>query len=112
MKASLLARVAPTLLLGGVLAGGIALPGYAQTAASSAAPSATTATNPSAGTSSSTSHVTTVSRSHKTSTTGQSMQQVVDQRIAELHAKLHITKEQEPQWQQFTQVMRDNAAEI
>ncbi len=33
----------------------------------------------------------------------------VDQRIAELHAKLAITPEQQPQWDRFTKVMRDNA---
>jgi hypothetical protein len=33
----------------------------------------------------------------------------VDQRIGELHAKLAITPEQQPQWDRFTKVMRDNA---
>ena len=33
----------------------------------------------------------------------------VDQRIGELHAKLAITPAQQPQWDRFTQVMRDNA---
>jgi len=32
----------------------------------------------------------------------------VEGRIADLHAKFRITKEQEPQWAQFAQVMRDN----
>jgi periplasmic protein CpxP/Spy len=33
----------------------------------------------------------------------------VEQRIAELHSQLQITPEQQPQWDQFAQVMRDNA---
>ena len=33
----------------------------------------------------------------------------VEQRIADLHAKLLITPIQQPQWDQFVQVMRDNA---
>ncbi|HLG89213.1 MAG TPA: Spy/CpxP family protein refolding chaperone [Alphaproteobacteria bacterium] len=32
-----------------------------------------------------------------------------EQRIKELHEKLHITQAQEPQWNSFVQVMRDNA---
>jgi protein CpxP len=33
----------------------------------------------------------------------------IEQRITELHAQLQITPEQQPQWDQFAQVMRDNA---
>jgi protein CpxP len=33
----------------------------------------------------------------------------VEQRITDLHSKLHITPAQQPQWDQFIQVMRDNA---
>lgn len=35
-----------------------------------------------------------------------------EQRIKELHAKLHITQAEEPQWQAFVQVMRDNAQQM
>jgi hypothetical protein len=37
------------------------------------------------------------------------MQALVEQRIADLHARLHITPQQSQQWDQFAQVMRDNA---
>jgi hypothetical protein len=37
------------------------------------------------------------------------MQSLVDRRIADLHARLHITPQQSQQWDQFAQVMRDNA---
>ncbi len=37
---------------------------------------------------------------------------MVDHRITELHGRLHITTDQKPQWDQFTQVMRDNAKEM
>ncbi|HLJ05081.1 MAG TPA: Spy/CpxP family protein refolding chaperone [Acetobacteraceae bacterium] len=40
------------------------------------------------------------------------MQSLVDKRIAELHSRLHITADQKPQWDQFTQVMRDNAKQM
>ena len=33
----------------------------------------------------------------------------VEARIAEMHAKLHITSAQQPQWDAFTAVMRENA---
>jgi protein CpxP len=37
------------------------------------------------------------------------MAQRVEQRIADMHARLHITPDQQPQWDQFALVMRDNA---
>jgi periplasmic protein CpxP/Spy len=43
---------------------------------------------------------------------GDTMQSMVDQRITELHSRLHITADQKPQWDQFTQVMRDNAKQM
>lgn len=33
----------------------------------------------------------------------------VEQHIAELHRRLHITAAEEPQWNAFAQIMRDNA---
>ena len=36
----------------------------------------------------------------------------VERRIAELHAQLHITAAEQQQWDQFAQVMRDNAREM
>jgi periplasmic protein CpxP/Spy len=38
-----------------------------------------------------------------------SHQEKVEQRIADMHATLHITEAQEPQWDSFAQVMLDNA---
>jgi len=38
-----------------------------------------------------------------------SRQQKVEQRIADMHATLHITQAQEAQWDAFAQVMLDNA---
>jgi protein CpxP len=43
---------------------------------------------------------------------GETMVSMVDRRITELHSRLHITAEQKPQWDQFTQVMRDNAKQM
>lgn len=43
---------------------------------------------------------------------GQTMEVLVDKRIADLHKQLHITSAESSQWDQFAQVMRDNAKEI
>jgi hypothetical protein len=43
---------------------------------------------------------------------GETMQSVVERRITNLHDKLHITAEQGQQWDQFAQVMRDNARQM
>ncbi len=36
----------------------------------------------------------------------------VEQHIAELHRRLHITPAEEPQWNAFAQIMRDNAVHM
>jgi hypothetical protein len=43
---------------------------------------------------------------------GAEMQGQVEVRIADLHNRLQITLLQQPQWAQFSQVMRDNARDI
>jgi len=43
---------------------------------------------------------------------GHNMEGMVEQRITDLHAKLQISPAQQPQWDQFAQVMRDNARSI
>ena len=43
---------------------------------------------------------------------GESVEALVDRRITDLHNKLHITSDQSQQWDQFTQVMRDNAKQL
>jgi len=40
---------------------------------------------------------------------GQSMQTLVERRIADLHSRLHITPAQTQRWDQFARTMRDNA---
>jgi periplasmic protein CpxP/Spy len=41
--------------------------------------------------------------------TGKNAEERVEQHIKQLHAQLHITPAEEPQWNQFAQVMRENA---
>jgi hypothetical protein len=56
-----------------------------------------------------------VSVRHLTSVSANSDQAVSDRveaRITELHAKLHITADQAPQWEAFAAVMRENAQSI
>jgi protein CpxP len=43
---------------------------------------------------------------------GHQQQGKIEQQIADLHAKLQITPSQQPQWDQFAQVMRDNARRV
>lgn len=40
------------------------------------------------------------------------MQQRVEQRITEMHSSLHVTAAQQPQWDAFAKVMRDNAKQM
>jgi hypothetical protein len=40
------------------------------------------------------------------------MEQMAERRITELHARLHITPQQQAQWDQFAQVMRDNGKDL
>ena len=41
-----------------------------------------------------------------------SMSASIEQHISQLHDQLQITPAQQPQWQQFAEVMRDNAAKM
>lgn len=68
-------------------------------AQSAAAPSAATPAAPAVGGSPMSSHP----------VAGTTAAQRVEQHIRELHAQLKITPAEEPQWQQFANVMRDNA---
>lgn len=43
---------------------------------------------------------------------GETMQVLVERRIADLHSRLQITPQESQQWDQFAQVMRDNAREM
>jgi protein CpxP len=141
MKASLLARVAPALLLSSALAGGLALPSYAQSASpntgavtpGAASPGSITQsqgagvpTTGSAAMSNGSSMPQTGASMPRNGTSGsaaagastaqaaqpRNMQQMVAQRIADLHSQLHITSAQEPKWNKFAAVMRNNARQL
>jgi protein CpxP len=123
MKASLLAWAASALLLT-ILAGGVGTTGFAQTTAAPATPPATSAPEaaPSAGTSPGTTSSSTTATGHhaapshaRSATSGAPgpiMEQMAERRITELHARLHITPQQQAQWDQFAQVMRDNGKDL
>jgi len=118
MKALLLARAVPALLLWTVLAGGVGATAFAQT---TPAPNPPAASAP-AGATSQSSTATTATTAPSTATTrarrassrptDMTMQQMAEQRIADLHKRLHITAAEESQWEQFAQVMRDNAKDL
>jgi hypothetical protein len=94
--------LAGTALLGALMI--LAGPAPAQTPAPSQTQAATMATTPPAATPAAPGKSTTrAAAPAKVETT------TVEARIKELHGKLKITASEEPQWQQFTQVMRDNA---
>lgn len=129
MKASLLARLTPALALSSALAVGVALPGYAQTtppqsgsmtqSQGSAVPTTgSVAASQGSGMSQSTGAAQpgtaggTASSATAAAQPTQSMQQMVDQRIAEMHSQLHITSAQEAKWNKFAGVMRNNAKQL
>jgi protein CpxP len=43
---------------------------------------------------------------------GKSMEERVENHIKQLHAQLRITPAEQPQWDQFAQVMRENARDM
>lgn len=125
MKASLLAWTAVALLLTAILVGGIGTTGFAQTTtapAATGAPVGATSTGttptgteaaPAPGATATTHHVTTThARKAASRTPGETMEQLADQRISDLHTHLHITSQQQSQWDQFAQAMRDNAKDL
>ena len=69
--------------------------------------SAQTTTTPSG-----TAHKAAPSHSTATRQSGETMEKLVNRRIADLHSRLHITADQSQQWDQFAQQMRDNARDI
>ena len=99
MTTTLARRAAPLLIATTLIAG----PVWAQTASTQ---SETNATTPS-GTSGKAAPHTRHSAADRPS--AETIQALVDQRITDLHARLHITPQQSQQWDQFAQVMRDNA---
>lgn len=107
MKSRLVQRAVP-LLITTML---VAVPAWAQTAGSQTPGQAgNSATVSPSGTSHKAMPQT--SRSATAKQPGESMQSLVERRITELHSRLHITKEQSQQWDQFAQAMRDNGKEM
>lgn len=136
MRSSLLTRAAPVMMLSATLAAGMAMPGYAQTSnaagtpgaapqATSPAPSGTSAPAASGvnttapATTSGTTQASPQATSPGANATAQAapgngaptqtLEQMAEQRIQELHTKLGITRKEEPKWNKFAQVMRSNA---
>ncbi|MEJ0017214.1 MAG: Spy/CpxP family protein refolding chaperone [Acetobacteraceae bacterium] len=116
MKFSLTGRAAP-LLLTTLLA---AAPALAQTTAPTA-PAAPTnpasppaAIAPSVGAPSGTTQKAAPhpGRAANARQPGESRQSAVERHITEMRSKLHITDQQATQWDQFAQLMRDNAREM
>ncbi len=109
MKSMLPKRAAP-LLVTTML---VAAPAWAQSTSSDTSTGAPSAT--SAPSTTSNHRATTAPRSAAQTTStvmrrpGESMENLVDRRITELHTKLQITPAQGQKWDQFAQVMRDNA---
>lgn len=118
MKVMLAQRAAP-LLITTML---VAAPAWAQTTGSqtnpaTASPGATTTETAPNGISSAPSGTAQkamphTSRSALAKQPGETMQNLVERRITDLHSRLQITPQQSQQWDQFTQVMRDNAREM
>ncbi|HTB44157.1 MAG TPA: Spy/CpxP family protein refolding chaperone [Acetobacteraceae bacterium] len=124
MKALLLARAAPTLALTTILAGAVSVTAFAQTTPAPATSSPAASSTP--GTAASGSAATTApaattathhaARSHARTaasrTSGETMAEAAEQRITDLHTRLKITAAEQSQWDQFAQVMLDNAKDL
>jgi periplasmic protein CpxP/Spy len=137
MKASLCARAAPVLLLAATLGGGVGTTAFAQTAPAPATPPAASTAPPDAsaappaasvtpsaapsgsattaapGTRTATHHMATT-HTHKAASRapGETMEQMAERRVADLHTRLHITAAEQTQWDQFAQMMLDNAKDL
>jgi periplasmic protein CpxP/Spy len=107
---SMLAKCAAPLLVTTML---VAAPAWAQSTSSDTSQGSPSATSAPSATGSR--HATTAPKSPAQTTStvmrrpGESMENLVDRRITELHTKLQITPAQGQKWDQFAQVMRDNA---
>jgi hypothetical protein len=119
MKALLLARAASALVLTTILAGGLSTNAFAQTATPPATPPAATAPAGAASSASTpASAPSTATATHHAHAkpaarlASETMSQMAEQRITGLHARLKITAAQQSQWDQFAQVMRDNAKDL
>jgi protein CpxP len=100
MRGHLIARAAPALLVAALLPPAGAL---AQTAPRNPAPPETAAPTAAAPQSEAAAPEQEAERA---------VLRRVERRIAELHAKLHITSAEESEWRQFADAMRDNARQI
>jgi protein CpxP len=115
MNASLLCRPAFVLALAIPLIGGIGMAAVAQTTATPAAPPAanapSTSATPSSPNSGNAAPPTTASHNpgERARIAGPTMEQMAEQRINNLHSRLHITAAQQSQWDQFAQAMQDGA---
>ena len=125
MKALLLARAAPTFALTTILAGAVSVTAFAQTTPAPATPPATSspAASSTSGTAASGSAATTATtathhaakshaRTAASRTSGETMAEAAEQRITDLHTRLKITAAEQSQWDQFAQVMLDNAKDL
>ena len=102
MTGSLISRIAGVVLLGATLPAA----GCAQTAAPPAPKLAQTARPPVPGL------APTAAPGAAEGTLSKSMSASIEAHIRTLHDQLQITPAQQPQWEQFAQVMRDNAAKM
>jgi hypothetical protein len=105
-------RATPALLIAALLCAGGAAPALAQASqpATEAPPAAAQPAQP--GTTPP-SHHTSSSHHHRAARhKNESVQSMIERRIADLHTRLHITAAQQQTWDQFAQVMRDNAKDI
>ncbi len=84
------------------------------TPSASPAPTTSTPAPTTSGPAATTTHRSTTHGTHAAAAIppGQTMQALVERRIADLHKQLQITSTESSQWDQFAQVMQDNAKEI
>ena len=87
-------------------------PSGTSSASSAPMPHGSGSANATSGTTKPPSHATATNQSTGKPAQGRSIQALVDQRIKDLHGRLHITAAQQPKWDQFAQAMRGNAQDL
>jgi len=122
MKALLPTQLAMALLLGVVFAGAAGVNGIAATTTMGADQAPGTAAASSAGASSAAPNSAVTAPENQSASANanaapqtappQTLEQMADQRITDLRQRLNISSKQEPAWNKFARVMRDNARQL
>lgn len=114
MTSTLLTRIAPAAFLSAALAAGMAVPAFAQAGntAAPASPAAATGTAAPAVTAATPGAGGPAASGPANGAQPMTLEQMANERLQDLHARLNISKKEEPKWDRFANTMRDNASAL